>query len=66
MVDRAPTDVYFMVALLCAATGLGVERYVSSQNPSGDPLIPPRQAGVRAAIPWLAAAAIWLIAGAMT
>ena len=38
---------------LCVGTGLGVERWVSSQDPKGDPFIPFTRAGLRRAAPLL-------------
>ena len=57
--------VYVMSAGVLFAAGLGVERYVSSKNPGGDPLIVPRRPGLRAGLPWWMAAAIWLAVGAI-
>ena len=55
------SDALAFAAILLAAVGLGMERYVSDRTSKSDPLIRPTRQGLRAGMPFFAAAAVGAI-----
>ena len=60
------SNALIFAAIILAALGLGVERFVSDRNSKSDPLIPITRRGFRAGIPFFIAAIVaallaWLL-----